>query len=291
MMPNIPRIVVTACIFRGLIAAQSNVGFVLDKQGGWTLAGSRQELSAGQQLPAKGLLSNSSPSDGDRIVIADLNGAVIKRVRCRKKVCRECSESGACYDSIRALPLAGQMAGALASSFAAVMDLFAGKPERYSAHRVRGEEIAEGVLQLKDGRCDLAPAFQGLEKDRYYVQLKSLSVDAGPAPGVQPDPISFDWDASKPSPISVAWLQRGLYDLILLTKDGTDYYKTGVDAWALVSDAADYRESADEFERATALAAKWGNDVSPEMARGYLRANLEYLASRAVRRNAQDTKK
>lgn len=285
-MPTTLNLALMACLLCVRLEAQQSTGFVLDMDGIWTSAGSSQPLSRGQHLPAGALLRNDSPSNGDRIVVANLNGEVVKRIRCKSGVCKECNDSGACNDPIRALPSATPQAGALASSFEAVMELFLGKPDRYSAHRVRGEGLAEAVLQLADGRCDLAPAFRNVDKGRYYIQFKSLS-EPGSAPGIGFDPLPFDWDPSKPGMLAIPKLQPGLQDLILLEKGGAGFNASGVDAWVLLSGAADYQKSASVLEQATALAAKWGASVSPEVARGYLRANLEYLANR----NARDAKK
>ena len=195
-MPTTLNLALMACLLCVRLEAQQSAGFVLDMDGIWTSAGSSQPLSRGQHLPAGALLRNDSPSNGDRIVVANLNGEVVKRIRCKSGVCKECNDSGACNDPIRALPSATPQAGALASSFEAVMELFLGKPDRYSAHRVRGEGLAEAVLQLADGRCDLAPAFRNVDKGRYYIQFKSLS-EPGSASGIGFDPLPFDADASR----------------------------------------------------------------------------------------------
>ncbi len=67
-----------------------------------------------QRLSAGSVLTNSTPSDFDYIVVGNLNGEVIKKIRCKSKVCRECSASGACLDPIHPLPPVVQSPSALA---------------------------------------------------------------------------------------------------------------------------------------------------------------------------------
>ena len=97
----------------GCAFAQQKVGYVLQMQGTWTLRGASQSLSLGQALPAMGFLMNPAPHDQDNIVIADLRGDVIKTVRCKGGVCRECREFGGCYDPIQ--PLQAHTVGLLRS--------------------------------------------------------------------------------------------------------------------------------------------------------------------------------
>src|SRR6266481_1163943 len=80
------RSVIAVCSFVTLLVlrvpgaayGQQVVGYVLDSTGTWTLHGNSTPLSPGSPVPARGLLRNQHPVDNDQIVIADLNGRVIK---------------------------------------------------------------------------------------------------------------------------------------------------------------------------------------------------------------------
>src|SRR5689334_6572175 len=72
--------------------AQQKVGFVLEMHGKWSDGDAQGFLKLGQLLPGEAVLSNVAPVDDDRIVIANLHGEIIKTVRCKDEVCRECTE-------------------------------------------------------------------------------------------------------------------------------------------------------------------------------------------------------
>src|SRR5208337_1395676 len=127
-----------------LALAQQKVAYVLEIEGTWTLKGNAKPLALGQSLPAKGILSNDVPRDNDHIVVADLRGEVIKTIHCMSRVCRECRVSGGCYDPIQPIPDATARVGTISVIVEAVLEFFAGKPNRYSVHRVRGSDVPEG---------------------------------------------------------------------------------------------------------------------------------------------------
>ena len=255
--------------------AQQKVGYVLNIEGTWILTDSSRALTAGEKLPAGGLLRNGShsPSDQDRIVIADLTGDIIRSIRCKSGVCNECSESGACYDRIRPLPMARPQTSMQLSSFAKIMDLFFGSPDRYSTHRVRGRNIPDGVVQLNDGRLDISPIFKGQEKAQYYIRFQSLPRNGLSGGTWKSDRVAFNWDAGTPTQVAVNGIRPGLFKMEL-EHDGE-----AINVWVLLSSAADYQKVSSSFEALTMKAEKWGDEVSADTKRGYLRAYLEYLAS------------
>src|SRR5208283_4416518 len=132
--------------------------------GKWTDGDAQGFLKLGQLLPSEAVLANAAPVDEDRIVIANLHGEIIKTVRCKDGVCRECTESGACYDPILPLPKAGDSARSVTTLLNAVLDLFVEKPERYSVHRVRGAEpeiIRSEVVRLDANAVELGSLLEG----------------------------------------------------------------------------------------------------------------------------------
>src|SRR5207244_1983672 len=145
------------------------VGYVLEMEGTWTLKGSSKPLSPGETVPAAGVIRNQSPSGDDHITIANLNGEIIKRIRCKSGSCYECRESGTCYDAVQSLPIAPPKAGMAAVTLDAVMKLILGEPDRYSVHRVRGKELPNGVAELRGDQLDLSSIFSKQGEGRYYL--------------------------------------------------------------------------------------------------------------------------
>src|ERR1700676_2923766 len=86
--------------------AQEKVGYVLEVHGAWVLGDNSASLKPGDAVAGGTILRNGTakPSDSDRIVVADLQGNVIKRIRCKSSACNECRDSGTCYDPIQPLP-------------------------------------------------------------------------------------------------------------------------------------------------------------------------------------------
>ena len=263
--------------------AQQRVGYVLEIKGTWTLQGGSKLLFQGEGVPAGGVIRNQSPSDYDRIIIFDLNGNPLKHIKCRSGSCNECRKSGACYDPVQPLPAVEAKPGFAAVFVDVVMKLIVGEPDRYSVHRVRGGKLADGVAQLTGGQLDLSSIFGEQEKDQYYLRFKSVKSEAGSAGSREQEPIIFEWDPAKPSPVSVGKLQPGLYELVLLEGDPNGYTATGISAWTLVSSPDDYEKVSSFFRQASALAQKWQDQVSLEVANGYLRAYLDSLAGQSAR--------
>jgi hypothetical protein len=247
---------------------------VLEMHGNWTDGDAQRFLKLGQLLPGEAILSNPAPADDDRIVIANLHGKIIKTIRCKDAVCRECTESGACYDPIHPLPRAGDSAGTVSTLLNAVLDLFVEKPERYSIHRVRGtdpEVVPSEVIRLDGNSVELGFLFQGKEKGRYDVQFvpipqkdKSgetrLSLKGG-----------INWNPGEQAPFALHGLVPDLYEVFLYRGSST------TTAWILVCAGADYQHAVDSFKEFVRQTDSWGNNVTPETKQAYQRAFLEYL--------------
>lgn len=264
---------------------QGTVGYVLERTGEWTLNGTSNPVSLGSPLPSRAVLRNRHPADNDKIIVADLNWQVMKQVHCHNGVCNECRPSGACYDSIQPLPEAPPQPDVFGTTFAAVMDLFVGKPERYSVHRERsiGGDLTDAVLPLINGKCDIRPVFASRVKGTYQFRLESISALAGSERMWESDPLSFAWNPRKPPPpVSLTAIVPGLYKLRLSdNKHGTS--ASDVDAWVLLCRESEYQTFAGLFENATRRVTEWGQDVSLETSDGYLRAMLEYEAAVLIR--------
>jgi hypothetical protein len=260
----------------GSASAQQKIGYVLTMEGTWTLSGDTHTLTLGQSLPAMGLLANSTPHDGDNIVAADLSGEVIKTVRCKNGVCRECRQLGGCYDPIQRLPGVADKTTAFGTTLSAVLDLFTGKPDRYSVHRVRGAapmDGAAGVAQVDGYTVDISRFMEGLGKGSYEVQVASLGGADGKERKWRSSSTTVNWNPGNSVPLVLKGIQPGLYVLSLEDK-GT----SGL-AWVLLCDPGAYPSAVASFDRFSKQMEMWGDSVTENTKKSYQRAYLDYLAS------------
>jgi len=256
------------------VLAQQNVGFVLAMQGKWADGDGRGFLKLGQMLPAEAVLTNAAPVDGDHVVVANLHGEIVKTIRCKEGVCRECTESGACYDPIHPLPKTTDSRGSVVTMLNAVLDLFAEKPERYSVHRVRGEEpevIRSEVLRLERNTMELSSLLEGKEKGRYAVQFVPISEKTNRGEKLQPPEGAINWNPGEKAAFTLNGIAPGLYEILLYHGSST------TTAWILLSTGADYERLADSFKQFVRETESWGNNVSPVTKQAYQRAFLECL--------------
>jgi hypothetical protein len=278
---NETRLTCGAVIFCGFLLmcgssvyAQQKVGFVLEMHGKWTDGDPRRFLKLGELLPGEAVLSNTSSAENDSITVADLHGRIIKTIRCKNAVCRECTESGACYDPIHPLPKSADSNGTLSTLLNAVLDLFTEKPERYSIHRVRGTdpEVAPSeVIRLDGNSLDVGLLFQGKEKGRYEVQFLPISQREKSGQKRQPLKGEINWNPGEPTPFALPGLVPDLYEVFLYRGSSP------TTAWVLVSSGTDYQRALDSFDEFVRQTDSWGKDVTPATKQAYQRAFLEYL--------------
>lgn len=275
------RRLLATCLFLSLallappVFAQQQVGYVLEmSSGNWQLAGNSQ-LAKGRALPAGGVISIQSPTPDDYIVIVNLKGDIIAR-----RSCRNSDECGHPIKLPRAVAPEPSTWNVIVSS---VMGLLGGEPDRYSIHRKRDEDLPDNVVQLKDGQLDLTPVFEKKGKGVYYLRLRAIPREGKPASGKWIGPVTLDWRQTKVAAVSVSDVQPGLYELALLDRDGDDYLPAGASAWILVTRPDAYGKTSSSFQEAVALTRKWGSDVTPEGARGFLRAQLDRMAAQAAK--------
>ncbi|HVQ36350.1 MAG TPA: hypothetical protein VMS31_02380 [Pyrinomonadaceae bacterium] len=267
------------------VQAQQQVGYVVDLEGNWSLNG-RAGLSRGQSLPGGGSISAISPTDYDHIVIANLKGAIIARKTCRNR--------GECNAPIR-LPAPPEQPGIIASAFGAAMNLIWGEPDRYSVHRTRSGELLDAVVQLTgDDQLDMGPVFSKSDAGKYYLRFTRVAVGRQGGKALartaqssreirQANPISFDWNPNHPVPVAVPNIRPGLYLLTILEQQNGAYSPSDLNSWILVSGPNTYGRSAASYQKAVEVTAGWGNAVTPEASRGFLRAHLDQLAKGALR--------
>lgn len=261
-------------------SAQQRVGYVLQMEGTWMLDGASQPLGMGQALPGGALLLNAAPRDEDNIVVADLKGEIIKTVRCKSGACKECHESAGCHDPIRPLPDAEDKTTMFGTMLDAVLELFTGKPDRYSIHRVRGSESAgrrDGVARLDGSTVDVSYFMEGQEGGPYELQFVSLARMSGNGKAWNSNPININWNPGENAPLVLKGIQPGLYRLSFERKGAQ------VSAWVLLCDSDTYPSAAASFEEFAKQMNMWGDGVTQDTKKSYQRAYLDYLARKSAK--------
>lgn len=272
----LPLVAATILAGFGSASAQQKIGYVLAMEGTWILSGDTHALTPGQSLPAMGLLVNPAPRNGDSIVVADLRGTVIKTVHCKNGACRECPQPGGCYDPIQQLPAVPDKTTAFGTTLSAVLELFAGKPDRYSVHRVRGGEPmhrAAGVAQLEGSTVDISRFMEGLDKGSYGVEVASLVDVNGKERKWRSSSTTVNWNPGDRVPLVLKGIQPGLYVLSFEDKG------TSGAAWVLVCDPGAYTSAVTLFDGFSKQMEMWGDSITDSTKKSYQRAYLDYLAS------------
>lgn len=246
------------------IFAQKNVGYVLDIEGNWVLNGSNA-LSQGEKLPAAGSIRLNSSSRFNRIVIADLRGAVIIKRDCAVDNCSRAFS----------LPRQPPPSSMLDTAFNTVMEMIWGSPNRYSAHRSRSGELSDGVLKLNGEKVDFSSVLTNQGEQFLRWQIVAQNKDDNKT---WSQPIKLD----KTATVSASDLKPGLYVFELVRRLGDNYEPTS-SAWILVAGDADYEKARTSFEQSKQLTEKWSKTVKPETIRLYLQAKLDDLAHNTVK--------
>jgi hypothetical protein len=228
-------------------------------------------------VPAGLVLENANPVDGDHIVIANLNGEIIKTVRCRSAVCRECTPTGGCYDPIHPVPDSVGVSSSLSTVFNAVVELLAVKPDHYSVHRVRGAEgFRSAVLQLEGSSIDLEDLLQGLEPGDYTLQLTPI-----PSGNEQPTARALKgqmmWAPGTKAHMTVDGIEPGLYEV--------QYQHSSIigDAWVLICTGSEHRRIAADYADFKRNIARWEKSVTASTIQEYERVYLDYLSLQNMR--------
>lgn len=258
------------------VLAQQKAGYVLEIEGKWSISGTTESLNMGQSVAEGILLTNSNPADGDHIVVANLRGEIMKTIHCKNRVCRECRESGACYDPIQPLPSISESTSTISTVFNAVLELFASKPDRYSIHRVRSGliTVTNGVVRLEHSAVDVSDILEGQEKGSYDFQLFPLSGKESGNKELNFSLNSFNWNPREKAPLSIEGIHPGLYEMRIA--HGGESGST----WVLLCNSDSYPSLAASFQAFKQQTDSWGASVTQASKQAYQRAYLEFLASR-----------
>jgi hypothetical protein len=250
-------------IFFAVISAnaQAHIGYVLEVEGDWSLNGSAESLTPGKKLPAAGAIRLRSNSSRAAISIADMNGKIIISKNCAAQSCA------------RAFTLPRQSSANVLGFFSSWMEWFFGSPAKYSAHRIRGGEISDGVLLTHDGKIDFTPVLA----TRGEVYLRWRDVTKNDA-GEWSKEVKVEKSENGFAPLKTSDLKPGLYEVDLLRKSVGEIYEPISTAWILVRDSSDYQKSLASFRRAVELTKNWDGKLKPETTRTFLQAYLDQLA-------------
>ena len=248
-----------------MATAATPAGYVLEQVGAWHLDGDAKPLVPGAALPGGAAIKNDHPKDGDRLVVADAAGGLLKNIQCAGGTCHECKSADSCEAPLQPLPA---NTSPLDKTFGGVMARLVGAAERYAYKRAPGEELADAVITVDQDHADLAPVVFQLGKGTYSLRWRDLT---------QPKakPVTGTVDVAPGRPAVVAPVPPvGLYACSVVEK-GKPEAKT---AWVLLVSPAQSLTATAEFQRAMARTTRWGVSVSPETRRAYLRASLDEIA-------------
>jgi hypothetical protein len=255
---------------------QQNVGFVLELQGKWVSGKDQAPLKLAQSVQGGLVLENRDPTDGDHIVVANLQGEIIKTIRCKSGACRECAPAGGCYDPIHPLPNPEETPSNISTVMNAVVELLSAKPDRYSIHRVRGAEgFRSSVAELEGDGIDLNSLLEGVEPGDYEFQFISLSERAGPSKLALSG--QARWKPGERMTLSLNGIEPGLYEVHY--RHGT----TSGNVWLLLCPTPEFGVMVTAFQRFTHQTQSWDKNVTPNTRQAYQRAYLEYLSLQTVR--------
>ena len=260
----------------GLCAQPASVGWVVDvKSKNWHVNGDKTSLAKGAYLPPEGMLSNSAPSDGDFLVVANMHGDIIRRLRCSSSACGLCILNDTCMNPIAPLPKAPEEGGYFSAAIGGLKDLFGEHPERYSVHRSRAighSCVSEAIASLSaDGKARLDGLLKNCDQGTYTLEFRAAGSSKENSLGERPKQITVEWSPSSTETQFPLDLHPGLYR-VEYTRD----WMSGT-AWLLLSSQNTYGKSSESFNSFGATIDKWGDDVEPETKAAYKRAFLDHL--------------
>jgi hypothetical protein len=258
-------------------ASPASVAYVLDMAGAWRVSGATQNLTIGNRLPAGALLVNDNAAKRDFIIVANLNGEVIRTIRCQPAACRECQTGGGCYDPIQPLPDAPGSDNAFNAAWRAIEELFASHPDHFSVHRVRDDGFVlsrDAVVPLNGNSIDLTALLHDQAPGAFQLRCSNLSGDDKAATAAwKSKPVNLQWAPGGTASAEFEGLRPGLFSLSVKHEGETS------NAWILVVPSTGFSGWNARFEEFTLKTDAWGSLVSAERKRSYQRAYLDYLNS------------
>jgi hypothetical protein len=253
-------------VFTPKAGAQERVGYVLQVEGAWYLAGDTHPIVRGQSVKARDIIRNDSPAEDHLLVVVNNQGQTL--------LTRNCAQNqNSCRRVI--VPAQKQSPSPFNAFLGRVMSLWQSEPDRFAVHITRGG-FRESVLAMRDGRVDLTPAFEHLTPETYLVEFKPLAVvgaEAGQPPRVE----KLDWNSETARSLTLQGLAPGLYEMIRLQSKNKQ--PTLDSAWILIIDATKYEEATRRFAEVKRLSLAWEEkNVDKATVRSLLRAFLDDMA-------------
>jgi hypothetical protein len=147
--------------------------------------------------------------------------------------------------------------------------------ERFVTPVSRGmeSELRDAVVQLRDGKADLTPAFSDLDSGSYKLRIEPLK---GGAPGAVTAVVAWQEGGSAIAPIP--GMAPGLYRISRV--DGNESSPVP-EAWVLVCSPGDFANKSADYAAAVDATRKWPSEVDARAPQAVLRAYLETLSQNA----------
>ena len=249
-------------------AAADDVGYVLARQGRWTLQGSAVALEVGAPVAAGARLLVAEPAVGDHVVVVEArSGAVL--------VAHRCDTARACTVPVvvPAVATAASTEASVAPLLRRVLARLAGEPERYVATISRGSvPLGDAVVSSVDDGVDVAALLAGVPDGGYELRLATLRCRSGASCPARPLTARAGAD-ERPGVLRGAG--AGLYQLTVSRPTaGGPPRAVG---WILVVPAGE-RAAVEARRRAGLdLVERWGDAVAAPTRRAFSRALLDAL--------------
>ena len=232
-------------------------GFIIACTGDWYGRSGKSKLGTGETVFAKSELRCASNDTKGRISISLLNGELVSKD---------------CKDSPVIVPDTPESNdGTIRKMIAAVGSLFKEEPQRYVSAISRGGNEEDYVLQIQDGKIDLATLMEGRRSDTYTFHFSAVEDENNVE-------LSQAWN-NELLVLSSQELQEGLYNLSVFGKfsEADDF-----ECWILLSGPDQFEKQRSAFENAKLLISSWpAHEASNK--RSFLRGVLEYLQSETIK--------
>jgi len=147
---------------------------------------------------------------------------------------------------------------------------------RYVTPVSRGmeSELKDAVVQLRDGKVDLTPAFSDLDSGSYKIRIEPLK-----GGGASPMSAVVAWQEGGTAIATIPGMPAGLYRVSRV--DGNQGSPLP-EAWVLVcSSGGDFADKSADYAAAVDATRKWPSEVDARAPQAVLRAYLETLSQNA----------
>lgn len=264
----------TALLVCGGPANAQVIGYVFGIEGNWILSTDpARSLTAGDPIPAKGVIDARSPSRLDYIVIIDRRSGKLTRHACDPIL--RCTSSFPV-----AQPTEGRE-GTFTRTLDAIMKVFREEPDLISVHISRGSTWPDGLVQLVGREFLLDDILRDASQQAYGVQLRLLLPSRAQAAELERSEIT--WDVEGRPRVRLRKPYPGLYEMSQSEQAGGNLRIASNEVWVLAVPAARYADVANAYRDAKRLVASWGADVDEGARRAFLRAHLKLLAEDLTR--------